>query len=79
MRDRWEQDDVVGRRLRRAAADLGRDPEVGVDGQMGPVILEGGDGDETDALFRRRPANLRPGEALVEERPTPHRPVLTRY
>ena len=72
VRDRGQQDDLVGRCLRRAPADLRGDPEVRVDRQVRAVVLERGDRDQRDAVLAGGAADLGPRQPLVQQRSRPH-------
>jgi hypothetical protein len=63
--DGWQQHHPVGRPGGGALADLRHDSEIGVDRQVGAVILQGGHRDQGDPVLAGRPPHLRPGQALV--------------
>ena len=72
MRDRREQEDLVGSGLGRAAADLGRHTQIGVDRQVRPVILERGDRDQADEFLACGLSYLGPAQTFVEQRNRAH-------
>ena len=76
--DNRQEHDLVRCRLGCAPAYLPGDSDVRVDREMGPVILQGRDRDEANALLTGRETDLGPGQALVEERATPHRAMVPR-
>jgi hypothetical protein len=72
VRDGGEQDDLIGSLLGGPTADLGDDPDIGIDRQVGAVVLKRADGNQTHPILGGGSPDLRPRQAFVQERPGPH-------
>jgi hypothetical protein len=66
VRNGREEENLLGRGLRGPPADLGREAQVSVYGQMGPVVFERRDRDEANEILGRRRPHLWPAETLVK-------------
>src|SRR5439155_9439205 len=72
VRDGGQEHGLIGQGFGRSTADLRRDAKVAVDRKVRAVILERRHRDERDAVLGRGTADLRPGQALVQQWSRPH-------
>ena len=66
-----QEHDLIDRLLGDPATDLSGDARIGVDGEVGAVVLERSGWDQADAILLDRAADLGPRESFVQERTGP--------